>query len=132
MSSLTLFSAEAVPPKAVRVNRRIVYEFITPLYGEMEVSMANENIINELYEVVVGRKKTPVEGSYTNYLYEKGREKICKKMGEEAVEVVLSAVSSKKDETIEELADLMYHALVLMADMDITPKDVEEALRKRR
>jgi len=94
--------------------------------------MANENIINELYEVVVGRKKTPVEGSYTNYLYEKGREKICKKMGEEAVEVVLSAVSSKKDETIEELADLMYHALVLMADMDITPKDVEEALRKRR
>lgn len=91
-----------------------------------------QNIIEELYDVVVERKKNPVEGSYTNYLYEKGRHKICKKMGEEAVEVVLSAALSKKEDTIEELGDLMYHALVLMADMGITPDDVQEALRKRR
>ena len=89
-------------------------------------------IIEELYNVILDRRENPVDGSYTNYLFEKGRDKICKKMGEEAVEVILSSVASKKEDVVEELADLMYHALVLMADMGIEPKDVEEALRKRR
>ena len=91
-----------------------------------------KDIIQELYEVIQGRKTSPVEGSYTNYLFDKGQNKICKKVGEEAVEVVLAAVSGKNEDTIEEIADLVYHVLVLMAQAEITPEQVEEALRKRR
>ena len=91
-----------------------------------------EGIIDELYKVIVGRKEAPAEGSYTNYLLSKGSEKICKKVGEEAVEVILAATSGKKEQTVEELADLVYHVLVLMVQEGITPAEVEAALRERR
>ena len=94
--------------------------------------MQDCSIVDELYEVVSGRRENPVDGSYTNYLFAKGREKICKKLGEEAVEVILAAAASKREDTVEEIADLTYHILVLMADMGITPGDVDTALRARR
>ncbi len=89
-------------------------------------------IIDELYRVVMDRKEHPVEGSYTNYLLDKGTEKIAKKVGEEAVETAIAAAKNDRNEIIAEIADLHYHILVLMADRDITLADIEKELRSRR
>ncbi|MBO7426568.1 MAG: phosphoribosyl-ATP diphosphatase [Clostridia bacterium] len=90
------------------------------------------DIIQELYSVIMDRKANPVEGSYTNYLMEKGTEKIAKKLGEEAVETAIAAAKKDKNEVIAELADLQYHMLVLMADMNITLDDLNNELKSRR
>ncbi len=90
------------------------------------------DIMRELYSVILDRKEHPVEGSYTNYLFEKGTDKISKKLGEEAVEVVIAASQRDRKATIQEIADLEYHLLVLMADRGITLDDVEAELRSRR
>lgn len=89
-------------------------------------------IMEELYSVVMDRKANPVEGSYTNYLLNKGTEKIAKKVGEEAVETAIAAAKKNKNEVIAEIADLEYHILVLMADMGITLEDVNNELKNRR
>lgn len=90
------------------------------------------DIFRELYSVIMDRKEHPVEGSYTNYLFDKGTDKISKKLGEEAVEVVIAASQRDRKATIQEIADLEYHLLVLMADRGITLDDVETELRSRR
>ena len=90
------------------------------------------DVIRELYSVVTDRKANPVEGSYTNYLFDKGTDKISKKVGEEAVEVVIAASQRDRKATIQEIADLQYHLLVLMVDRDITLEDLEKELRSRR
>ena len=90
------------------------------------------DIMRELYSVILDRKDHPVEGSYTNYLFDKGTDKISKKLGEEAVEVVIAASQRDRKATIQEIADLEYHLLVLMADRGITLDDVEAELRSRR
>lgn len=85
----------------------------------------------ELAQLIEERKLTPKEGSYTSYLFEKGIEKILKKVGEESTEVVIGAMKQDKAETIFELADLMYHLLVLMVDQNIDLKEVYQELAKR-
>ena len=90
------------------------------------------DIMRELYSVITDRKAHPVEGSYTNYLFDKGTDKISKKLGEEAVEVVIAASQRDRKEIIQEIADLEYHLLVLMVDRGITLDDVETELRSRR
>ena len=87
--------------------------------------------LNGLYDLVKGRKTNPVEGSYTTYLFNKGKEKILKKVGEECTEVVIGAMKESKEETIYEVADLTYHLLVLMAETGITVDDVKTELAKR-
>lgn len=89
------------------------------------------NVSKDLYNLILDRKENPVDGSYTNYLFDKGIEKIGKKVGEEAIEAIISASRGDKDNTVLELADLFYHALVMMAQMGITPEEVEEELKKR-
>lgn len=89
-------------------------------------------IIEDLYAVIEDRKANPVEGSYTNYLMNKGVEKISKKIGEEAVETAIAAVKNNKEATAEEIADVTYHLLVLMSHMGISIEDVEAVLRNRR
>ena len=90
------------------------------------------DILKELYSVITDRKENPTEGSYTNYLFDKGTDKISKKVGEEAVEVVISASQRDRQAIIGEIADLPYHLLVLMVDRGITLDDVEAELRSRR
>ena len=90
------------------------------------------DIMRELYSVVTDRKANPVEGSYTNYLFDKGTDKISKKVGEEAVEVVIAASQRDRKATIQEIADLQYHLLVLMVARGITIDDIETELRSRR
>ena len=89
-------------------------------------------VLNELYEVIIDRKKNPVEGSYTRLLFDRGLDGILKKVGEECTEVILAAKNGSKEEIVYEIADLTYHVLVLMAAMDITPDDVRTELEKRR
>lgn len=87
--------------------------------------------VEGLMELIMGRKTDKKEGSYTTYLFEKGRDKILKKVGEEATEVIIAGKADDKAETVYELADLMYHALVLMADMGISVDDVMKELASR-
>ena len=84
-----------------------------------------------LYRLIEGRKAQPKEGSYTTYLFEKGKDKILKKVGEECTEVLIGAAKNDKDETVYEIADLAYHILVLMVEIGISLEDIitEEAKR---
>lgn len=87
--------------------------------------------LGALYALIMGRKDTLQEGSYTSYLFGKGREKILKKVGEESCEVVIAAMKRDDTETIFEISDLCYHILVLMAECGITPKQVMDELAGR-
>lgn len=91
----------------------------------------HEFSLNGLYELLVGRKKDKPEGSYTTYLFEKGLDKILKKVGEESTEVIVAGKGGDKAETIYELADLAYHAMVLMVEMGISVEDVHKELASR-
>ena len=84
-----------------------------------------------LYRLIAGRKTEPREGSYTTYLFEKGLDKILKKVGEECTEVVIAGRKEDRDETVYEIADLTYHVLVLMVQSGITIEDVTRELEKR-
>ncbi|MDO4395471.1 MAG: bifunctional phosphoribosyl-AMP cyclohydrolase/phosphoribosyl-ATP diphosphatase HisIE [Clostridia bacterium] len=84
-----------------------------------------------LYELLEGRKKERPEGSYTTYLFDKGIDKILKKVGEECTEVIIAAKADDKAETVYELADLAYHAMVLMVEMGISVEDVHRELQSR-
>lgn len=84
-----------------------------------------------LYKMLLGRKINKKEGSYTTYLFEKGTDKILKKVGEECTEVIIAAKGGDKEETVFEIADLLYHITVLMIDAGISIDDVTAELAKR-
>ncbi len=86
---------------------------------------------DNLYKMLVGRKVTKKEGSYTTYLFEKGIDKILKKVGEECTEVIIGAKGGDKEETVFEIADLIYHITVMMVEMGISVDDVTKELAKR-
>ena len=97
-----------------------------------EESHASGNFaLEKLYKLLKSRKETMPEGSYTTYLFEKGRDKILKKVGEESSEVIIAAKGDEREETVYELADLVYHAMVLMVDMGISVEEVKEELKSR-
>ena len=87
--------------------------------------------VKALYDLLVGRKQNKPEGSYTTYLFEKGLDKILKKVGEECTEVIIAGKAEDKKETIYEIADLMYHVMVLMVQAGITVDDVMDELASR-
>ena len=91
----------------------------------------SEFSLNSLYELLKGRKENLPEGSYTTYLFEKGIDKILKKVGEETTEVIVAAKGDDKKETIYEIADLAYHVMVLMTQMGISVEDVHRELASR-
>ena len=86
---------------------------------------------NRLMNLLKGRKANPPEGSYTSYLFEKGMDKILKKIGEECTEVIIAAKGDDKRETVYEIADLMYHVMVLMVEMGISTEDILRELASR-
>lgn len=88
-------------------------------------------VFQEVYDVILDRKEHPKEGSYTNYLFDKGIDKILKKVGEECTEVIIGGSKQDKEETIYEIADLTYHVMVLMVQMGITMEDITKELEKR-
>ena len=87
--------------------------------------------LESLHDIIKDRKINIKQGSYTNYLFDKGIDKILKKFGEESTEVIIAAKSDNKTEIIYELSDLVYHALVLMTEMGITPDEVRAELASR-
>ena len=87
--------------------------------------------LNSLYELIEGRKNEKKEGSYTTYLFEKGIDKILKKVGEECTEVIIAGKADDKKETIYEIADLTYHVLVMMVEMGLTVEDIHRELASR-
>ena len=101
--------------------------FFEDVYGDI----AGQFSIGALYSTIMDRKTNGKPGSYTTYLFEKGVDKILKKLGEESTEVIIAGKAGDKAETIFELADLTYHAMVLMAQMGITPGDVKKELASR-
>ena len=102
--------------------------FFNPLYqSETQQDFSME----ALYELLKGRKTHPKEGSYTTYLYQKGIDKILKKVGEECTEVIVAGKGGDKAETIFEIADLAYHVMVLMVEMGIEPKEIFAQLASR-
>ena len=84
-----------------------------------------------LYDLLVGRKESLPEGSYTTYLFQKGLDKILKKVGEESTEVIIAGKARDKAETIYEIADLMYHVMVLMVELGISVEEVRGELASR-
>ena len=89
-------------------------------------------VLNELYNVIQDRQLNPVEGSYTNYLFEKGQDKILKKVGEEAVETVIASKNNSKEDVLYEMGDLWYHCLVLLAYHKLSPDQLLGELMSRR
>ncbi len=102
--------------------------FANPVWQNEE---KQEFSLQGLYDMLVGRKNDKPEGSYTTYLFEKGIDKILKKVGEESTEVIIAAKADDRNETVYELADLAYHAMVLMVQMGITVEDVHKELASR-
>ena len=102
--------------------------FANPVWQNEE---KQEFSLQGLYDMLVGRKNDKPEGSYTTYLFEKGIDKILKKVGEESTEVIIAAKADDRNETVYELADLAYHAMVLMVQMGITVEDVHRELASR-
>lgn len=85
----------------------------------------------ELYDTVISRKDAKEEGSYTCYLFEKGLDKILKKVGEECSETIIAAKNGVKEETVGEISDLLYHLMVMMVNENIALDDVKAELDKR-
>ena len=102
--------------------------FTAPVFESDELA---EFTLRGLYELLEDRKAKLPEGSYTTYLFQKGIDKILKKVGEESTEVIIAGKANDKAETIYELADLAYHAMVLMVQMGITVDDVHKELASR-
>ena len=102
--------------------------FFQPVYLSEELKRFS---YQGLYELIRGRKTDPKEGSYTTYLFEKGLDKILKKVGEECTEVVIAGRKEDRDETVYEIADLCYHVMVLMVQAGITVEDVTRELERR-
>lgn len=102
--------------------------FFNPVFESEEL---HEFSYEGLMKLIEGRKTDKKEGSYTTYLFEKGLDKILKKVGEECTEVIIGAKSNDKKETVYEIADLAYHVMVLMIEMGISLEDIHKELASR-
>lgn len=89
-------------------------------------------VLQDVYEVIMDRREHPKEGSYTNYLFDKGIDKMCKKVGEEAAEVIIAAKNASGSELKYEISDLLYHLMVLMVEQGVTWEQVFTELEGRR
>ena len=102
--------------------------FFNPVYVSDELKQFTWQ---GLYDLIEGRKTDPQEGSYTSYLFDKGLEKILKKVGEESTEVIIAGAKRDKEETVYEISDLAYHVMVLMIELGISVEDITKELEKR-
>jgi len=102
--------------------------FFNPVYVSDELKQFTWQ---GLYALIEGRKTDPKEGSYTTYLFDKGLEKILKKVGEESTEVIIAGSKRDREETIYEISDLAYHVMVLMIELGISVEDITKELEKR-
>lgn len=104
--------------------------YSTLLEDEAKIEESSK-VFDLLYERILNRKEEPIEGSYTKYLFEKGIDKILKKVGEETSEVIIASKNNDKEEIVYEVSDLIYHLLVLLADRKVSIKEIKQELYKR-
>ena len=90
-----------------------------------------QKVLEDVYSIIMDRKVNPKEGSYTNYLFDKGVDKILKKVGEECTEIVIAAKNPNPEEIKYEISDFLYHMMVLMVEKGITWEDVMQELSQR-
>ncbi len=109
-------------------NYSCFYRDLVPMQAAVENPLT---VFEQVYGVIKDRKTNPKEGSYTNYLFEKGTDKILKKLGEEATEIVIAAKNESKDEITYEISDFLYHMMVLMAEKGISWEDITAELSNR-
>ena len=88
-------------------------------------------VLEDVYSIILDRKDHPKEGSYTNYLYDKGIDKVLKKLGEEATEIIIAAKNPDTEEIKYEISDFIYHLMVLMAEKGVTWEDITQELSQR-
>ncbi len=105
--------------------------FYTTIVGTDYDSKNPHQVFESVYNTILDRRENPKEGSYTNYLFEKGLDKILKKVGEEATEIVIAAKNPNPEEVKYEIADFLYHAMVLMAERGVTWDDITQELAER-
>lgn len=105
--------------------------FFTNLVSRSYDTTNPMTIFDEVMQTIIHRKENPKEGSYTNYLFDKGIDKILKKVGEEATEIVIAAKNPDSDELKYEICDFLYHMMVLMAERGVTWKEITKELAGR-
>ncbi len=105
--------------------------FYRDVVKDEETHHDKSRIFDEVYEIIEDRKNNPKEGSYTNYLFDKGIDKILKKLGEEATEIVIAAKNPDPEEIKYEIADFLYHAMVLMVERGVTWDEIRTELARR-
>ncbi len=132
-----LIEAEQIDAACHTGNKSCFYRTLTNgTWSEAETKANDEElsaqILQEVYNVIVDRTIYPKEGSYTNYLFTKGLDKILKKVGEETAEVIIAAKNKSKEEIRYEISDLMYHLMVLMVERGVTLEDIYGELKGRR
>lgn len=132
-----LVKAEQTGPACHTGEKTCFFRELTP-DGVVECRSGDEGFcvgaetLKADYETIVHRRDNPVEGSYTNYLFDKGIDKICKKVGEESAEIIIGAKNRNKDEVVYEISDFMYHIMVLMVEQGVTWSDIFNEIEKRR
>ena len=105
--------------------------FYRELIRTQEKGTDPQTVLEEVFRVIEDRKKNPKEGSYTNYLFDKGIDKILKKVGEEAAEIIIAAKNPDPAESVYEMSDFLYHLMVLMAEKGLTWQDLTDELAQR-
>lgn len=105
--------------------------FYRSLAIDQDANLGNMEILTKLYDLIADRKTNPLAGSYTNYLFDKGVDKICKKIGEEAAETIIAAKNNDPAELIYEASDLIYHLLVLLNNQNVDLESLFQELTKR-
>ena len=105
--------------------------FYRSLAIDQDANLGNMEILTMLYDLIADRKTNPLAGSYTNYLFEKGVDKICKKIGEEAAETIIAAKNNDPGELVYEASDLIYHLLVLLNNQNVDLESLFRELTKR-
>lgn len=103
--------------------------FFNKILGEENINI--KELLDKLYDLIKNRKINPKEESYTNYLFDKGLDKILKKVGEESAEVIIAAKNQNKEEIVYEITDLVYHILVLMVNSGVDIEDIKNELKGR-
>lgn len=117
--------AEDKDKKAAEMNQKEIAA------QNIEAEFAEERVIDDLYQLILNREEEMPEESYTTYLFEKGIDKILKKIGEESAEVIIAAKNEPQEELVFESSDLVYHMLVLFVEKGITPAQIRRELFKR-
>lgn len=120
-----------VEQEGVACHENVMSCFHNPIIEDVSYTQS-DSVIESIYATIKERKESPIAGSYTNYLFDKGIDKILKKVGEETAEIIIAAKNPGKDELIYEISDFAYHILVLMVEKGIKISDIKNELKGRQ